>query len=230
MELVRWIRAWSYVERVKKWLGSGFRLFGLFLIGGMVHQDFVRQSVGDGFRCGHIIIPVRILFNLLFRFAGMFGQNAIQTFLEIEHEADGALYVGSGALRSAGDLVDHDMGIGEAKTFSGSAGGQQDGAHGGGNAQAVGVHIAGNKLHRIINGQSRRDRAAGGININVNVLFRVCHLEEQQLGNDGVGYVVINAGADEDDAVLEEPGINVKSAFPASVLFHDHGDVVGFYA
>lgn len=69
----------------------------------------------------------------------------------------------------------------------------------------------------------------GGVDIHVDVLFRVSHLEEQELGDDGVRHVVVNGGADEDDAILQEAGVDVKGAFAAAVLLHYHGNVIGVH-
>ena len=122
--------------------------------------------------------------------------------------------------------MDHDVGVGQAVAFALGTGGEQDGAHGGGDADAVGVHVAGEKLHGVIDGEASGDGAAGGIDIDVDVLFWVLHLQEQELGDDGVGDEVIDGGANEDDAVLQQARVNVKGAFAAAILFDDDGDVI----
>ena len=159
----------------------------------------------------------------------MLGQNAVEALLEVEHEADGAFHVGGGALGAAGNLVDHHMGVRQAEALAGRARRQKDGPHGGGDAQAVRVHVTGDELHRVVNRQARGDGAAGGVDVHVDVFFRVGHLEEQKLGNHGVRHIVVNGGTDEDDAVLQEAGVNVKGSFAAAVLLHHHGDVVGVH-
>lgn len=105
------------------------------------------------------------------------------------------------------------MGVRQAEALAGRARRQKDGPHGGGDAQAVRVHVTGDELHRVVNRQARGDGAAGGVDVHVDVFFRVGHLEEQKLGNHGVRHIVVNGGTDEDDAVLQEAGVNVKGSF-----------------
>jgi hypothetical protein len=49
-------------------------------------------------------------------------------------------------------------------------------------------------------------------------------LEEEQLGDDQVRDIVINRRADEDDAILEEAGVDIVAAFSAACLFDDDWD------
>ena len=58
-----------------------------------MRQNFINQAVGHGFLSSHVVVAVSILFNLLFRLTGMFGQNAVEAFFEVEHEADGAFHI-----------------------------------------------------------------------------------------------------------------------------------------
>jgi hypothetical protein len=61
------------------------------------------------------------------------------------------------------------------------AGGEQHGAHAGRLADAVRVHVAGQELHRVVHRQPGGDAAARRVDVQVNVLFRVLHLQKQQL-------------------------------------------------
>ena len=69
-----------------------------------------------------------------------------------------------------------------------------------------------------------RDAAAGGIDVKMNVLFRLRHLEEQQLGDDQVGDHVIHGRAEENNAIHQQARIDVISAFAASGLLDYHWD------
>ena len=106
----------------------------------------------------------------------------LRRFFRVDHEAKCALDIGCGALSSAGDLVDHDVGVREAKAFASCAGSEKNGTHGGRDTNTIRVHIAGQKLHGVINRQSCGDGATGGVDIDVNVLLRVLHLERTEAG------------------------------------------------
>ena len=60
----------------------------------------------------------------------------------------------------------------------------------------------------------------------MDVLFRVLHLQEQQLSDDRVRDKVIDASADENDAILEQARVDIERAFATAVLFNDYGHVV----
>ena len=166
------------------------------------------------------------MIDLLDGFIRVFGEDPVDAFFEVEHDSDSAFDVGGCAAGAAGHLMDHDMGVGQAVAFTWGTGGEQDGTHGGGDADAVGIHIAGEELHRVINSEASGDGATGGIDIDVNVLFGVLHLQEQELGDDGVGDEIIDAGADEDDAILEQARVNIKRTLTTAILFDDDGDVI----
>ncbi len=64
----------------------------------------------------------------------------------------------------------------------------------------------------------------GRIDIQVNVLVRVVGLQEQELGDHRIGDDIVNGRAEEDDAVLQEPGINIIGPLAAACLFNYHRD------
>src|SRR5690606_8718718 len=125
---------------------------------------------------------------------------------------------------SAGDLVDHDVGVGEGKTLSFGPGREEDRTHARGHAHAVGVHVTGDKLHRIINRQSGGDGPAGAVDVNVDVLVGILHLQVEHLGDDVVRERIADLLADEDDAILHQPGEQVELDHGVP-LFLDHADV-----
>jgi len=157
----------------------------------------------------------------------MLGEDGVQALLELQHELDADLHVAGLALGPAEHLVDHDVGIGQGEALALGATGQEDGSHARGLADAVGVHVAGQPLHGVIDGQTGRDRSAGRVDVNMDVLLRVFHLEEEHLGNDEIGDVVVDRRADENDAVLEQARINVVATLPAAGLFDHHGNEDG---
>ncbi len=46
------------------------------------------------------------------------------------------------------------------------------------------------------------------------------------MGHHNVGHIVVNGADDENQPVLEEPGVDVVRTFAASRLFDDHGNQV----
>ena len=112
--------------------------------------------------------------------------------------------VGGLALGPAQRLVNHDPGIGQAVAFAFGPRGEKNGAHAGGLADAVGVHLTGDVLHRIVNREAGSDIPTGRVDIDADVFFGVLHLQKEKLGNDRVGHAVIDGGANEDDAILEQ--------------------------
>jgi hypothetical protein len=61
----------------------------------------------------------------------------------------------------------------------------------------------------------------------VDVLFRILHLEEEELRDHEIGDVIIDARADENDAILEESRINIVAALTATGLFDNDGNEHG---
>jgi hypothetical protein len=49
-------------------------------------------------------------------------------------------------------------------------------------------------------------------------------LQEEKLSNDKICHCVINRSSDEDDAILEEAGVDIVAAFSAACLFDDDWD------
>ena len=66
------------------------------------------------------------------------------------------------------------------------------------------------------------------MDVDTDIFLRVFHLEEKQLGDDGVRHGVIDCRSDENDAILQEAGVDVVGAFATARLFNDAGnEVVG---
>ena len=123
--------------------------------------------------------------------------------------------------------MDHDMRVGKTEALALRASSEKNGTHGSGDTDTVGIHVAGYELHRVVDCQAGCHAPAGRVDVDVDVLLRVGHLQEEHLSDDGVGNEIIDGSPDKDDAVLEEPRIDVEGAFPASVLLNDGWDEVG---
>src|SRR2546423_11814065 len=116
-----------------------------------------------------------------------------------------ALDVSRLSMGAAGHLVNHDVGIREGETLACGSSTQQDRAHARCHAKAVGRYIAGKKLHRVVNCQPGSDGAARRVDVKVEILLPVLHLEEEHLGNNQIRDVIVDWCANEDDPVLEQP-------------------------
>jgi hypothetical protein len=68
---------------------------------------------------------------------------------------------------------------------------------------AIGHHSAAHKFHCVIDCHTCRNTAAGRINIHVNIFFGILHLEKKQLGDNRVGYEIIDCCPQKNDAIFE---------------------------
>src|SRR5436190_940474 len=124
-------------------------------------------------------------------------------------------------------LVDEDAGIGQGVTLALRPRRQQDRGHRGRLADAVGLHVGLDELHRVVNRHPGGDHAAGAVDVQQDVAIRVLGLEEQHLRDDQVGDAVVNRRAEKHDAVLEQARKDVVRALAPVRLFDDHGDQLG---
>jgi hypothetical protein len=91
----------------------------------------------------------------------MLGNNPDQPLFELKHVFDLALHVARLPLGSTGDLMDHDVGIGECVALAFSARAQQHRSHARGHAEAIGSYIAREKLHCVVDRQTCGHRPTG---------------------------------------------------------------------
>ena len=68
------------------------------------------------------------------------------------------------------------------------------------------------ELHGVVDGHASRDHTAGAVD-EVDVPLRVFRLQEEKLSNNHVRELVLDAASNEDDAGLEQPGVDVPGAF-----------------
>ena len=138
-----------------------------------------------------------------------------------------ALDVAGLTLRTAGDLVDHDVRVRQRVAFAFRAGAEEHRAHAGGDAHAIRRHVARHELHRVVDREAGRHGAAGRVDVDVDVLLRVLHLEEKHLRDHDVRDLVVDRRADEDDAILEETRIDIVTALAAPGLLDNDGNQHG---
>ena len=66
--------------------------------------------------------------------------------------------------------------------------------------------------------------AARGVDVEADVLFRIGRLQMKQLRDHGVGHLVVDLLAQEDDALVEQAGIDIVAALATRRLLHNVGD------
>ena len=106
------------------------------------------------------------------------------------------------------------------------AGGEQERGHGGGLADAQGRHRRTDEMHGVVDRHPRGDHAARGVDVHRNLLLRSLGLEKEKLRNHQRRHPVLDRTGDENDALLEEPRINVVGPLAADGLLDHHGDDV----
>ena len=94
------------------------------------------------------------------------------------------LDVGRLTLEPAERLVDHDARVRQRVALALGAGGEQEAAHRRRLAHADRRDVAVQVLHRVVDRQARRDRAAGRVDVEHDVLLGLFGVEEQQLRDD----------------------------------------------
>ena len=120
--------------------------------------------------------------------------------------------------------MDEHHGVRQAQALALGAVGQQHGGHRGALAQADGGHIALDEVHRVKDGKTRGHRAARRVDVQGDVLVRIGALEVQQLRHHRVGHVVVDLLAQEDNAIVEQAGVDVVAALAARGLLDNVGN------
>src|SRR5206468_7464418 len=183
---------------------------------------FVHQTVRLRLLSGHIIIAVRIEPHLFLGFTGVLGDDFDEALLQLEHVIDLTLDVARRPLSAAGNLMDHDIRIRKGEPLALGPRAKQNRSHARSHAKAIGRHIAREKLHGVVNRESSGYGATRRIDIYVDVLFRILHLQKEQLGNDKICNVIVHRRPDENDAILKQPRVDIIAALAPAGLLHNH--------
>ena len=164
--------------------------------------DMIDETIRLRFVRAHVIITVGILGDILHRFTGVLGDRLVegrtptQDFLGRDRDVRGL------PSSATGGLVDHHPAIWQREALSFGARRQQDGSHRSSHPDAVGHHIALEEIDRVVDGHATRDHAARRIDVEMDILFGIFHLQEQQLSDHAIGHSIIDRRADENDAVF----------------------------
>src|SRR5215468_578913 len=185
-------------------------------------DDLVHDLVFPGLLRRHEEVAVRVALDLLHALPGVVDQDAVELLPHPEDLLGLDVDVRGLALHAAEGLMDHDACVGQGEALPLGAGAQQQRAHGGGLAHADGGDGRLHVLHGVIDGHARRHRPAGRVDVERDVLVRVLGLEEEHLGDDEVGDLVLDVRREEDDPLLEQTGKDVEGPLAAGRLLHHH--------
>ena len=126
----------------------------------------------------------------------------------------------------AGRLVEHTRRVRQHEPPARLPAGQQHGRR----RAACPTHVVPtcgpDELHGVVDRQHRGDRAAGGVEVEVDRASGLSRLQVQQLGDHDVGDAVVDLGADEDDPVGEQPAVDVDRTLAVRGLLDDARDRV----
>ena len=127
------------------------------------------------------------------------------------------------ALGATQRLMDEHAGVRERAAFAFFTGAEEHRAHAGSHAGADGGHIGLHKLHGVVDGQAAVHLPAGGIQVHGNVGTRVLGGQEEELGLDDIGHVIVDGNAQEDDAVHHEAAENIHLGHVELTFLGDGG-------
>src|SRR5215469_11433077 len=102
---------------------------------------------------------------------------------------------GAGA---AGGLVHQDCRVRECVALAGGAGGEQELSHRRGHAHREGGDVVGHELHHVVDREAGVHRAARRVDVQVDVAVGVLGGQQQDLGADPVGDLIIHLLPKED--------------------------------
>src|SRR5438445_1964562 len=187
-------------------------------------EDAVHEAVLDRLLRRHEAVAVDVLHHLLDRTAGVPGDDLGHAPSHLDELVGGDLDVRRRSARARRALVDHHLRVRQAEALAGGAARQDHGRRRHAHAEADRAHVRLDVLHRVVDGHARISRSAWRVDVELDVLVRVLGLEEQKLGGDQVGGLVLHLGAEEDDPLAEQPRVEVERALEAAVGLDDDGD------
>src|SRR3954452_21672112 len=190
----------------------------------MVLDDPVDQPVVQGLVGAEEVVALHVAVHLLDRAPGVVRIDLVDPRTGLEDLARVDLDVGRLALEPGRRLVDEDAAVGQRQALALGAARQQQRPHRHGDSAADRRHVRLDELHRVVDREAGVDRAAGRVDVDRDVLVGVGALEVQELGDDEVRDLVVDGRAEEDDAVVEQPRVEVVLALAPGGALDDGGD------
>ena len=120
----------------------------------------------------HEVVALGVLRDLLQRLARVLGEDLVEALAHVDDLLGVDLDVRGLALEGGGDLVDQDLGVGQRHALALGAAGEQQRAHRHRDADADGLHVGLDELHRVVDREAGVDGAAGRVDVERDVLVR----------------------------------------------------------
>src|SRR5690606_19499175 len=121
-------------------------------------------------------------------------------------------------------LMHHDPGVRQRETLTLRARGEQELPHGGGQAHTEGRDIAFRELHGVVDGHPGVHRTTRRVDVERNILGGILRRQQQDLRADLVRDVVVDLGAEEDDALTQQALVHgIAEIEPSGRSCHDLG-------
>jgi hypothetical protein len=186
-------------------------------------QDAIDQSVLHGLGRGEEAIALHVLVDLLLGLPAVLGEDLVEAVAQGQRlgRVDGD--VGLLALEAAGGLVDEHPPVGQRGALARGAADEHEGGRRHRDPAARRVHGGADVLHRVVDGQAGIGDAARGVDVELDRGVGVGRLEVQQLRHHEVGDLVVDGLAEEDDALVQQPRVDVEGPLAARILLDDHG-------
>src|SRR5258708_36066486 len=156
----------------------------------------------------------------------MESRDLIKFFSQLLDLVDRDLDVrGLSADRATG-LVHHDTAVFQGRTLTFGACAHQYLSHRGCHPDTDGGYIRGDILHGIINPQAGVYAAPGAIDIHLNIPVPIRTVQEQQLGGDDIGHLIVDRVSQENNTIHHQPAVNVHhSHIHGAFLDNVRGDI-----
>jgi len=180
-------------------------------------DNLIYNPIDQGFIWCHEKIPIGILCYFLNCLIAIFRHEFVQTSLREQNLLRLNLNIGRLPLRTTQRLMDHNPRIRQALPLPRRSCPQEKSTHTRRHSETNRLYVTGYELHCIVDGESRGDGSARGVDIEGDVLVRVLVREEEELGHENVGDLVVDVGSEEEDAVFEEAGNDVNLTLATAV-------------
>ena len=171
--------------------------------------NLIDDAVIDRLLRRHEEIAVAILLDLVLGLIAVLRNVRVEDLPNEQNLLGLDLNVGRLSLRAAEGLVDHNSRVGQSAALALGAGTEEEGAHRRGHAEADGRHVAGDVLHGVVDGHAGRDGTARAVDVEGDVGLGILVGQIQELSDENVGHLIVDALAEEEDAILEEAGDDV---------------------
>ena len=187
-------------------------------------HDSVDEPVVERLLGGEEAVAIHVVVHALARLPGVQRVQLVEPRPQGERLLGVDLDVARLALEAAAGLVDEHPPVGQRDPLAGRARGEDQRRDRHRDAAADRLHLRRDELHRVVDGKAGVDDAARRVDVQLDVAVGVGGFEVQQLGDDKVRHLVVNGLAEEHDALVEQPRVDVERALAAPVLLDDHRD------